>query len=494
MFKLKRFIPALLSVVFAFAIFASACKSEKNSIDKNALVGITLDTSKAKKSYELGEKFSAADLVVYATMKDIDSGLETQKEVSKKAKIDSSKYVATSVGTYEIFVSYTHAGVTRSDSYKVDVNKSEPQFGGITVEWSDSVVNTQNLSLTVKTITIPQDQLVVKKVDKDGNAGEILTSKDYNVELYLGSVKQSSWTVGGGAYTVLVSLKSNPNVNNFVNFYVVDKLNSMKWLDTADGTVTEIEQWSTDYAVRQMASTWKFEIGYISGAKKTVTIADPGLTYTCNVEVAGQKVINIAYSALNAIGETEKKDAAVTINVKALDADTHTYTYDFEVLKATLGSDPADKTPLTAACFTGVNSFLKFVEDGSSKDDQYRAPGTNCIEIKGGRLEVTFEGKGYIEIGFSSTGGSNISGIALKDYEGNYMYGSVQSGNAVGLLEDDDYDNKAGLFIVQGTGESIVKFSVEKAGTYTIYGMYTYSGGSRGSRIKTINMVDVVAK
>ena len=498
MLKLKRLIPAMLSVIFAFAICTTACKDEQGAtIDQNALVGINLVTNEVKKSYELGEQFTSENLVVNAVMKDIDSGFESTQDVSSAAKVDSSEFDANKVGTYAIFVCYSHAGVTRSDSYDVTVNASEPVFGGITVEYAEGVETTKYLEVDpnggISKATIPQDKLIVKKVNTNGEVGETLPASEYNVDLYLGTVKQSSWTVGGGAYTLLVSLKSDPKVTNFVNYYVVDQLSNLQWDQNAAGTVTQIDQWSTDYAVKQMAATWQFKAWYVSGAVKTVTTADAGISYTCNVEENGPKDISVTYTDVNAIGEVQSAKGTVKITVNTVDADTYSHTFDIDALKAVLGVGPDDDSvALAASHFTGVNSFLKFIETGSSTNDQYRQSG--CFEIKGDRLEVTFEGKGYIEIGFSSTGGSNISGLVLKNAKGDYVYGSVKSGSAVELLEEDDYGNLGGLFIVSGTTESVVKFSVEEKGTYTIYSNYSHSGGSRGCRIWSINMVDVVLK
>ena len=501
MLKLKRLIPAMLSVIFAFAIFTSACQDGQDgqsAIDQNALVGISLVTNNVKKSYELGDQFTSENLVVNAIMKDIDSGLETPKDVTAEAKVDSSEFDSGKVGKYSIFVSYSHAGVTRSDSYDVIVNAAEPAFGGISVEYVADFVNQTVLSESAPTATIPLDKLVVKKVGANGTVGETLTANDYNVDLYLGTEKQSSWTVGGGAYTLLVSLKSDPKVTNFVNYYVVDKLTGLVWKSDAEGTVKEIEQWASDNAVRQMASTWVFEAQYVSGAKKTLTIADAGVSYTCNVESAGAKTVQVKYVGVNAIGAAESATANVSITVKSLEgSNTITHTYSFSELqskmKELLERDPIKGDVLNSTYFTGANSFLKFVDEGSDANSKYTTDSKGCIEIKGGRLQVTFTGKGYIEIGFHSTSGSNTSGLALLDSNGNYMYGIVKSGNAVGLAEEDEFGNPAGLFIVTGSDETIVKFSVEEAGTYTIYSVYNYGAQSRGCRLKSVTMVDVVS-
>lgn len=502
MLKLKRLIPALLSVVFAFAICASACdngnkgeqgkgQEEQISNDKSALISIKIDTYGVKKSFALGDEFTAAGLQVTANFKNVDTDEVSSDDVSDDVVVDSSNYDANKVGSYDIHVSYTHAGVTRTDSYVVKVNAAEPKFGGITVEYEEGFNNKQNMQYNVSAVTIPNDKLIVKKVDANGEVGETLSASDYNVDLYLGSVKQSSWSVGGGAYTLLVSLKSDPDVTNFVNYYVIDQLTSLVWNKTAAGTVTEIDQWSSDKQVKEMASTWKFTAYYLSGASKPVTVADAGVTYSCNVETSGSQPVSVVYTDYNALGVKEDEDTSVTVTVNEINADINTYTYSYDALKAEMGNPTGDKLQLTAEFFTGVNSFLKFVEEGSSASDQYRSNGN--IEIKGGRLQVTFQGKGYIEIGFSSSGDTD-SGLVLMDKDNNYMYGIVKSGEAYELIADDDLGNLAGLFVIHGTKSSVVKFSVEEAGTYTIFSWWSHSGGSRGCRLQSVNMVDVVKK
>lgn len=489
--KLKRLVYVLLGAALALSVFASACDSSQGaSKPDTALVGLTLETDYAKKTFEFGEPYSSESLVVNAILKNVKTELETPTDVTAKAQIDSSAYNSEVAGKYEIYVSYTHAGVTRSTGYEVEVKAKEPVFGGITVEYVQGFENTHKLGYG-ELVTDITPQLVVKRVNGEGEVAEELSANDYNTELYLGSVKQSSWQVGGGAYTIIVSLKSDPSVTNFINYYVVDTCQSIKF-DANPEAVTAIDQWSNDSEVKAMAATWKFTVSYLSTASKALTVADAGVSYKCNPEVDGQQSVSVMYTERDALGDEVTRTTVVPITVRKVDASVTNYTYSLDALKAQmqtrLKKDPADKDKLAKADFTGENAFLTFVEDGAGTADQYRTNG--CIEIKEGRLQVTFKGKGSVSVTFSSTGGSNVSGAALLDEYGNYMPGSSASANE--LLLDDDDGNRQGLFTTTGTGQVTVKFSVLKPGTYTIYCMYTSPSGSRGSRIYGISMQDVV--
>lgn len=495
MSKIKRLIPALLSVVFAFAIFAAACDTQE-TVDQNALISIEIDTLNVQTSFEYGEKFSSENLAVTATLRDIDTGEESRSDVTRSAKVDSTNYNANSVGTYDIHVSYTHAGVTRTASYKVSVKPKEPPFSGLTVEYASGYSDRVTLATGIS-VTMIVPELVVKKVGDDGIVDETpLSESEYRTELYLGNEKQNGWMVGGGAYEIRVYLVSDPNVFCGIVYYVIDNLFSIAWNSTAAGTQTTIERWSSDKEVIAMAHTWSFTATYVSGATKTVTVADEGVSYDCNVDTAGVKQVSVSYVDDNAIGQTIGKSTNVTITVSDIDADITSYDYNLDELtsemKSALDRDTlGDNLQLHSSYFTGKNSFLTFIEDGSSSADQYRSSG--LIEIKGGRLQVEFQGKGAIEIEFSSTGSSNTSGLVLIDKDGKYVSGRVKEGNAVELAEDDADGNLKGLFTVTGTGHVTIRFFVEEPGIYTIYSLYS-SGSTRGCRLYGIHMTDVVMK
>ena len=83
------------------------------------LVGLTVDTSDAKKVYNVGETFSKDGLKANALY---SSG--TFADVTASLTIDSSKVDTSKKGIYEVKVSYTEDTTTKSTSYNVIVGSS----------------------------------------------------------------------------------------------------------------------------------------------------------------------------------------------------------------------------------------------------------------------------------------------------------------------------------------------------------------------------------
>ena len=150
--------------------------------------------------------------------------------------------------------------------------------------------------------------------------------------------------------------------------------------------------------------------------------------------------------------------------------------------------DPADKSALTQANFTGVNSFLKIAESkvtyrNKAKSADGKSP--DCIECKDGGISVTFTGTGTITVSFASTGSTNVSSLMLKDASDNAVAASSKGAN---VTENN------GAYEITGTTADTVTFTVTAAGTYTIYCRYEYTDAgtpkSRGARITAIAMTD----
>ncbi len=161
-----------------------------------------------------------------------------------------------------------------------------------------------------------------------------------------------------------------------------------------------------------------------------------------------------------------------------------TFTYDYSAIAL----DPADKSALTQANFTGVNSFLKIAESkvtyrNKAKSADGKSP--DCIECKDGGISVTFTGTGTITVSFASTGSTNVSSLMLKDASDNAVAASSKGSN---VTENN------GAYEITGTTADTVTFNVTAAGTYTIYCRYEYTDAgtpkSRGARITAIAMTD----
>ena len=214
----------------------------------------------------------------------------------------------------------------------------------------------------------------------------------------------------------------------------------------------------------------------------------------------------VTESAVIITAQAGEKKATCSVTVTAKGGSTVTLggTFSWQALVDEIANNLAgfnaaapDGTELKASYFTGDNAFLTFTESSSNKLRGPKADGTNstlkCIEIKDGSLSVTFTGTGTLTIGFSSTGKSSVSGVALKD-----STGACLTGTTTATLVDSTDTLNAGFYQVTGTAIPEVTFTITAAGTYTIWGgIYNADStkpngvnNARGTRIHTVVMVD----
>ncbi len=160
--------------------------------------------------------------------------------------------------------------------------------------------------------------------------------------------------------------------------------------------------------------------------------------------------------------------------------------YSFDALAATVSDASLNTLALTQADFAGVNSFITVVAGGTVN---YRGPSNNVLEIRYEALSVTFKGTGKLVIQARSTSDTNISSIAIKGPDSNYIEGTFTSAN----VQKDDNDN---IYTVTGAMNEI-SFVISQPGTYTFCTLssVTVNGTSvstgRNTRIGAIDMTDM---
>ncbi len=123
----KRFF--LLVIAFLAAFLLVGCKETKS------LSSITVDTTNAKVTYQVGETFSQTGLVVTAKYSD-----DSTKTVTNFT-VDSSQFKSNEAGTYEITVRYTEGKKTATAKYNVTVVESgggEATMTGLRVDTEEA--------------------------------------------------------------------------------------------------------------------------------------------------------------------------------------------------------------------------------------------------------------------------------------------------------------------------------------------------------------------
>ena len=523
--RTKLLLSTIVSFLLAFVmVFAVACDSNTgsngggNNTDNNEDHGITdsskdglaldcISVSGYKKTFTLGDTFTTGDLVVTATLNDYSISDKYTTDVTLNAGeyvVDSSDYNANRVGVYTIYVSHTRSNVTRTAHYEVEVTAVTPAYGGIVAKLADGKTDTYSLSAGESSKVINKDILAVYEIGTNGETGETPVDPElYDAELYLGSKKmENNAATQNGVYSFVAILKADKSQQDFIPVYVINTVSAIELIDGV-GTFEQVEGRDT------ISSTWQFTVTYSNGTTKTVKAGDAGLTVTLDTTVVGEsKTANVSYVENDAKGTPHEVTCTVTYKIteKVVSGGTVTNNYSLNItelqaaIKARVqnleGGNPnndnkpyidesgnlSDKIALDPSDFTGANEFLTMLS-GYSKNDQYRTTNNGIIEIKGERLQVTFEGTGSIIVSFASTGGSNDSNFGIKK-GGSYLTADKDGTTATLVTGDDD----AGAYTVKGTSYVTVAYTITAPGTYILCSNLS----ARGCRINSITMKDVV--
>lgn len=518
--KLKKLLPvvfaAVMAVTLAFSIACksgcSSCKKEEEQDDPNktvtySLSSIELDTSNVKKDYLEGESFSAEGLVIIAKLSGTDGSEKTENltPTSDGVSVRSNKFNSEKAGEYEIGVNYIYLNVSRSTSYNVKVSARK---AGLQVKLKEAQTDTFELSETLQTVDLTgfEQWIEVREPDDWGivpdNAPVVGLDK-LTVELYKNQTKITDVSnLSAGDYQIYASMPYSLNENyileGFVTVYVVDCISKIEFNSAASGVVTSQPQDVRDI----MTPTWKFIASYVSGETENLSASDVRISGVNTVSPTASGATRNAtayYSYTNCKGVTTSVNCKIPYSVTSSGVTDHANSFKRSVLENAIrerldlvaGAAITDKTQLAIQDFKGDNAFLTLLyEDGAN---QYRDK-NDCFEIKGDALEITTQGMATVEISFASTGGSNVSRIALRDKNLSYenvddktgYYNYYEASTSLSAVYDE-----AGVSIAYettGTGYVTVTFILAKGGSYVICSPYGKT--TRGCRVSSIVVHD----
>lgn len=447
---------------------------------------LKIDVTGAKTKFLTTEDFNADGLRVFVVADGPDGEIDIRCATDNYF-INSNQY-AKAVGKYMINVGFATEEIYLESEYEVEVIAPR---AGVDVRLKSGVQQYYVAGSTGADLSDFANWVEVRVPDGYGIVDENsapLASDQYTVSLWLGKTQITNPTgLGKGAYQVLVSYQGH---ESFALIFVEDLITKIE----RTGGETEQIQSSLD----RITSTWTYTATYESGATGAIPAADVKVTDFKPSKVGeGTATLTYEYKTYSGEVKTATGTAAYTI-LSPGSAQTKKYEYSFAELTAKVleRTQMADKIALTAADFaTEKNSFLTFVSEGAGSSDQLRTNSDKtkftCFEIKGDRLQVTFSGKGTLTVGFSSTGGSNVSALGLKAADGTVIAGTPVD-SSVTILDADAGDAKAGYAKITGTSEGKVLFDIPAAGTYTISSIYPTDTSTRGARIYSIVMEDIV--
>lgn len=458
--KKKSLLLAILSFVAVFALaFSFGCKNgngEDNSGNKVnpdddvlsgkyededdepltpadgwVLQSILLNVEGVKTEYAYGEEFdtskkpavsakyaSVESLIKYEETKHLITGaaeLEYKTETVTDVKVDYGQYNKDAVGTYVIYVSYTHANVTRSANYEVKVVGVTPAIGGITIELKEGFdteyyisgpegVNIENISEGFSVYNVDANLEVDRTEEIPAKAEE---TDGYTLSYFKNGEKIDNLQgLQKGVYTVYATYNST---SAFFFIEILDPVTEIELkADDETAVFTQVQS-----PVESMTSTWNFVVTYNSGLTKEVKKGDAGLLIGSIITVLpAENSVTVAYTE---DGETKTVSVPYTVtkNEKLLNEKK-------EFNREALGIASGD-TDLTQEHLTGDNSFLKKGEN-SNVVLKYRPKQDNgCLEIRNDALNIEFYGFGTLMVSARSTGSSNKSAIALKNADGEYI-------------------------------------------------------------------------
>ena len=458
--KKKSLLLAILSFVAVFALaFSFGCKNgngEDNSGNKVnpdddvlsgkyededdepltpadgwVLQSILLNVEGVKTEYAYGEEFdtskkpavsakyaSVESLIKYEETKHLITGaaeLEYKTETVTDVKVDYGQYNKDAVGTYVIYVSYTHANVTRSANYEVKVVGVTPAIGGITIELKEGFdteyyisgpegVNIENISEGFSVYNVDANLEVDRTEEIPAKAEE---TDGYTLSYFKNGEKIDNLQgLQKGVYTVYATYNST---SAFFFIEILDPVTKIELkADDETAVFTQVQS-----PVESMTSTWNFVVTYNSGLTKEVKKGDAGLLIGSIITVLpAENSVTVAYTE---DGETKTVSVPYTVtkNEELLNEKK-------EFNREALGIASGD-TDLTQEHLTGDNSFLKKGEN-SNVVLKYRPKQDNgCLEIRNDALNIEFYGFGTLMVSARSTGSSNKSAIALKNADGEYI-------------------------------------------------------------------------
>lgn len=342
------------------------------------------------------------------------------------------------------------------------------------------------LSAKNPTVDIPVSDITVKLARVNESLVQDIT--DYTLEYYKGGEKLENLNgLGSGAYNIWAKATidiggEQVECESFIIVYVIDDLKTLAFNKTADGVVTTQGQSVID----RMTGTWSFTATYNSGRTETVYADDVLITGLDTNKVTSSAAATITYTSYNSKGVATSKQATVGYSVTQSQNTVITSTYDFDALKATLiVEDQAASSVVLPIGELGGNPFATILSDNVA---WYRGPTNNVLEIQYDSLKVTITGVGTISLGVSSTSSTNISSIALKDSNGNFVAGTIGTTN----VERDDTDDAYSITGKDGT----ISFIILTPGDYTICTVdeITVNGDvrdtNRHTRITSLVVVD----
>lgn len=402
--------------------------------------GITVDTSKAKTVFYLGEEFNYDGLIVMANY-----GSYTE-EITNYS-VTCRGFDKSTPGSYSVTVDYKDGAMSHKAYYTVKVSDKFEGINkliGLDVYFNDQEAVFKTVSVLDETKYDFSD-VVVEAIYADGTTKE-LSSEDY--EMNISNVDLNK----RGIYEVVIRYQEvydfssigQENVTiteeNFFLILVENKVESIEFVSGKTSFTAEEEAGAED---------WIFEATLENGDKEILTHEDvkidsfPFISGTYNLNVTyRQEQLTEGYD-----------DVVVTDSVEIVIAEPieegGIKTYQFAASQISC-EGVTDKNPIAAGTAFARGYFVVFGTVTQRLNSA--ATATSSVEVaKGGQggIQFTVSGTAEVTLSMGSTGGSNTSAVGIVDSANNLV------------------SNKEGITHAVGTGETIMTYTLT-SGIYKV--------------------------
>ena len=474
--KFKQFkLLGVAASVLSLGAFTSCTPSDDTTVTtpNKMISSFSIDASKAKKSFALGEAFDSTGLSLNAVFKEQGNPVDIPETISlddERVAIDAHEFDSSKFGEYTIYVTFTHNKVVRYASYTVLVNRS---FNGLTGIDVSVGVSSYELSNEQKKISITP-VLTVKEVGENGVVGAEIT--DYEVTYYKDGEKLDNLNdiEDDGLYQVWVSKTFTKDLDSFVakNFAVISVVNNVASIKVNSEDESSVFEQTAGSDV--ISSTWTYTVTYANGKTEQVSAED--VTTDVNTSSQGDKTATVTFKKTNCKGEEKTVTTSVDYKVNPAEGEADIIKeYHFDASSLATGDitsnsvlsntdengSAADKNIMTVM----ATSSSKVTVDGSTKsftvDDQtinatqrLKMTGSSAADFSSRCIKLDLDGESTIELFAVSSNGTSPGGdrtISLVD--------SADE-------SDSNYQETQTLDLIAGSTVEKMEFTASKAGTF----------------------------
>lgn len=279
---IKKLSCLILGFAFCFLVVSCNTKTEDKpkpeppveELTESDLTGISVDSSKAKTTFYLGDEFSKEGLVVYQDYtKYVDGKILTDQKECTDYYLECKELDMSKVGNYEIKVIYRRGTIIYDASYQIKVLSSILEASGAKYASGLEVSYDAKTDLLLnEEFTFDKTKLAIKlHLNQGGTEAEVKDLNPDDIQIDANSVdstKVGSYMIKY-SYTETLSINGSSYQNSVTSFTIVTVSNPATSINLESGT-TELPA-----SVSKLdTSDWKIKITRTVGEPEIVDFSE----------------------------------------------------------------------------------------------------------------------------------------------------------------------------------------------------------------------------